>query len=72
MINLAKLKVGDHIELPLYPERTPLPGKVIYIHPRRRFFRVRFDTPHGPVVEAFNFYGPLAVASSKNQTKEDY
>lgn len=34
-------------------ERRPMSGRVVYIHPLGRFHLVEFDTPGGPVREAF-------------------
>lgn len=34
-------------------ERSPMKGRVVYIHPLGRFHLVEFDTPGGPVREAF-------------------
>lgn len=37
-------------------DRGPREGEVIYIHPKRRFYRVRFTTPLGYTwTECFNF-----------------
>lgn len=72
MINRELIKVGDRIELPVYPERKPLPGEVIYVHPQRRYFRARFISDGGPIIESFNLYGPISVSASKNQVKEDF
>ena len=67
MVNLKNLKIGDKIYLPLYPERDPLLGTVIYIHENHHFFTVAFRTESGAYIrESFNFYGPLAI-SEKGQ-----
>ena len=34
-------------------ERSPMSGRVVYIHPLGRFHLVEFDTPGGPVRETF-------------------
>ena len=34
-------------------EQRPMSGRVVYIHPLWRFHLVEFDTPGGPVREAF-------------------
>ena len=41
------LKVGDKVTLPVVPFTTPLSGTVIYIHPKRRFFRAEFTNVLG-------------------------
>lgn len=35
------------------PERRPLRGTVVYIHPRKRYYTVEFETRGGPVRESF-------------------
>ena len=72
MINVKSLEVGDKVRTPIFPEREPLTGTVIYIHPERRFFRVRVETECGPLTESFCMEGPLAVSSERNQVKEEY
>ena len=37
----------DKVRLPVVPFTTPLSGTVIYIHPKRRFFRVEFENVLG-------------------------
>lgn len=68
-MNLTNLKVGDRISLPIYPFHDPREGRVVYIHPERRFFSVEFTMDDGvrTVREDFNFYGPLAVSAGKNK-----
>ena len=46
MIN-RRLAIGDKVRLPVVPFTTPLSGTVIYIHPRRRFFRAEFENELG-------------------------
>ena len=46
MIN-RRLAIGDKVRLPVVPFTTPLSGTVIYIHPKRRFFRVEFENVLG-------------------------
>ena len=41
------LRIGDKVTLPVVPFTTPLSGTVIYIHPKRRFFRVEFTNELG-------------------------
>ena len=60
MISTARIKVGDTLKLPVYPEHQPMEGKVICIHPQGRFFTVEFDTPYGVKVrESFPTEGPV-------------
>lgn len=45
MVDIFKLKIGDVVHVPIYPKvRTAIlePGKVVYIHPKKRFFTVEF------------------------------
>ena len=58
--SLENLKVGDTLQLPIYPETVFVTVRVIYIHPERRFFRVRYTNDAGvSVTESFCFTGPL-------------
>jgi len=34
-------------------KRRPMTGRVVYIHPRRRFCTLEFDTRGGPIRESF-------------------
>jgi len=42
-----------------YPDRPKtLPGRVVYIHPKRRFFVLQFDFDHGrSFCQSFSFHG---------------
>ena len=42
-----RLSIGDKVTLPVVPFNDPLKGTVIYIHPKRRFFRVEFTNDLG-------------------------
>ncbi len=45
MVDIFKLKIGDVVHVPIYPKvRTAIlePGRVVYIHPKKRFFTVEF------------------------------
>ena len=46
MIN-RRLKIGDKVTLPVVPLSEPLTGTVMYIHPKRRFFRVEYRNDLG-------------------------
>ena len=62
MINLETLKVGDSVELPIYPEHTCHEGKVVFIHPEKRFFTVEFSLDGGIFIrESFPFHGPMTI-----------
>lgn len=37
----------------LHLESRPMRGRVVYIHPRRHFHVVEFDSPCGPIRESF-------------------
>ena len=58
---MAMVRVGDTVwEHPSVcvdnhgvVERRPLKGKITYIHPRRHFYVVTFETAGGPIREAF-------------------
>lgn len=55
------LKVGDEVEQWVHfdhsPQEMKLKGVVIWIHPDKRFYRVRFDQPGGSCTESYKFYG---------------
>lgn len=58
---MAMVRVGDTVwEHPTncvnrdgVVERRPLKGRITYIHPRKRFYVVTFETAGGPIREAF-------------------
>ena len=55
MINQS-LQVGDKVRLPVEPTGKEFSGTVIYIHPKRRFFRAEFITELGDRIhEAYVF-----------------
>ena len=58
------IKVGDRITQYLHFgmgsgfEKPKLNGEVIWIHPKRRFYRVKFTLPNGSVItESYLFNG---------------
>lgn len=55
------LKVGDIVEQWVHfdhsPQEMKLVGRVIWIHPEKRFYRVKFDQPGGSCTESYRFYG---------------
>ena len=55
MIN-SNLQVGDNVRLPVEPTGKEFTGTVIYIHPKRRFFRAEFVMELGDRIrEAYLF-----------------
>ena len=42
-----RLSIGDKVTLPVVPFNDHLTGIVIYIHPKRRFFRAEFTNDLG-------------------------
>ena len=62
MINPNTLKLGDELDLPVFPKVTNAKlsrGKVVYIHPDRHFFTLEFTTPLGKTIrESYSFFGP--------------
>ena len=43
----ADLKIGDTVTITVHGPNKKLEGKVIYIHPEKRYFRVEFETKGG-------------------------
>lgn len=63
MINV-NLSVGDKVRLPVEPTGKEFTGTVIYIHPKRRFFRGEFVTELGDRIrEAYLFTDTRVKAS---------
>ena len=55
----ADLKIGDTVTVTVHGPNKKLEGKVIYIHPEKRYFRVEFETKGGKkLTECYSFYGP--------------
>lgn len=54
------VKVGDEVEeyltLGICRQQELTRGTVIYVHPEKRFYRVRFDLPGGNVAESFHCF----------------
>lgn len=69
MVDIFKLKIGDVVHVPIYPKvRTAVlePGRVVYIHPKKRFFTVEFSMESGSRIrESYNPYGPLGCSEQK-------
>ena len=69
MVDIFKLKIGDVVHVPIYPKvRTAIlePGRVVYIHPKKRFFTVEFLIESGARIrESYNAYGPLGCSEQK-------
>ena len=63
MINQS-LQVGDTVRLPVEPTGKEFTGTVIYIHPKRWFFRVEYITELGDRIrEAYVFTDTRVKAS---------
>ena len=60
-ISPKKLKVGDIVEQWLHFDTSPseikATGEVIWIHPQKRYYRVKFKQPKGYCTESYKFYG---------------
>ena len=60
MLDLNSIEIGSVVKLPVTPTYLEFDGVVDYIHPERRFFRVKFDLPSGKTLhESYPFCGPL-------------
>ena len=73
-IHPNKLKVGDVVEQWVHfdhcPQEMKMVGEVIWIHPDKRFYRVRFPQPHGSFTESYTFYGKQSgTAYTPDHTK---
>lgn len=68
-IDIRKLRIGDEIDLPLHPNITDPPhsvGRVVYIHPQKRFFTLEFTSKAGEKIrESYVPHGPLGCTESK-------
>lgn len=66
MIDIIRMKLGDEVRLPVFPRTHALGfdvGKVVYIHPKKRFFTVEFVTASGAAIrESYNPAGPLGCS----------
>lgn len=65
------VKVGDIVQERLQfdtKSTTPYKGKVIYLHPERRFYRAEFKLAGGKVTEAFLMARP-DQAEDMNETE---
>ena len=49
MISIAAMRIGDVVMLPMYPptEADLKVGRVVYIHPKKRFFTLEYETLKG-------------------------
>ena len=62
MNDIATMKIGDEIRARIYPNVTAgsLTGRVVYIHPKKRFFTLEFTTASGARIrESYAPGGPL-------------
>lgn len=59
-LHMARVKVGDKVTekvtLGNCFQQEFMTGTVIYVHPKRRFYRVRFDMPGGSFTESYLFF----------------
>ena len=66
---MEKMKIGDKISAPLFPRgrsREFEEGKVVFIHPRKRFFTLEFVTASGTAIrESYHPAGPLGCTEQK-------
>ena len=65
------MKVGDKVDIRLrwvdeewdgrwkrtQVDRTTAIGTVVYVHPKKRFYRVRLNFPHGSYCECYSMGG---------------
>jgi hypothetical protein len=56
--DITKLQIGDTVTVPVnsWTSLPPQKGKVVYIHPKRRFFTVQFDNG---IKESYCAHGSL-------------
>ena len=49
MININSIEIGNTVMLPIYPrtDANIKEGKVVYIHPEKRFFTLEYEVPSG-------------------------
>ena len=55
------LQVGDAVRMPISFQsgRKLMEGKVVYIHPKLRFFTVEFTGESSRIKESYCAYGPV-------------
>ena len=55
------LRVGDTVRMPMsfQSSRRLMEGKVVYIHPKLRFFTVEFTGENYRIRESYCAYGPV-------------
>ena len=55
------LQVGDSVRMPISFQsgRRLVEGKVVYIHPKLRFFTVEFTGESSRIKESYCAYGPV-------------
>ena len=68
--DISVMQTGDEINLNVYPKVNDAEistGRIIYIDPKKRFFRVEFTViPTGETIrESFTAYGPRATSDSR-------
>lgn len=71
MINPNSISLGMVVNCKPFPwvaEGEITSGEVVYIHPDKRFFTVKFVTKSGKEIrESFSFNGPQTVTPSKGK-----
>ena len=63
--SIGSLRLGDRINLPVYPGvkgYSVSAGRVVYIHPEKRFFTLEFTTELGNKIrQSYIPHGPMKV-----------
>ena len=59
--DIKKIQIGDTVRMPLSYQtgRRLLEGKVVYIHPKLRFFTVEFTGENYRIRESYCAHGPV-------------
>ena len=71
--DISTLHVGDEIDLKIFPEVQDAQisrGRIIYIDPKKAFFRVEFTVlTNGNVIrESYSAYGPRSTKEDKSSS----
>lgn len=60
-IHPKTLKVGDKFKQYVHFDKCPtellLPGEVVWVHPEKRYYRMKFQLVKGVCYESYKFYG---------------
>jgi len=59
--DINKLRIGDTVRMPMSHQNGLFPqeGKVVYIHPKLRFFTLEFVCESNRIRESYCAYGPV-------------